>query len=37
MRPPDTELPVFAFVDIETTGGNPDRDRITEIASRHFS
>ena len=32
MRPPDTEFPVLAFVDIETTGGNPDRDRITEIA-----
>ena len=27
----DTEFPVLAFVDIETTGGNADRDRITEI------
>ena len=25
------QLPPLAFVDIETTGGNPDRDRITEI------
>ncbi len=24
-------FPPLAFVDIETTGGNPDRDRITEI------
>ena len=31
MKPPDTEFPVLAFVDIETTGGNADRDRITEI------
>ena len=31
MKPPDTEFPVFAFVDIETTGGNSERDRITEI------
>ena len=27
----DTEFPILAFVDIETTGGNFDRDRITEI------
>jgi DNA polymerase III subunit epsilon len=25
------DFPPLAFVDIETTGGNPDRDRITEI------
>jgi DNA polymerase-3 subunit epsilon len=31
MNSPETEFPVLAFVDIETTGGNPDRDRITEI------
>ena len=31
MKPLNTELPVLAFVDIETTGGNADRDRITEI------
>jgi len=31
MKPPDTEFPVLAFVDIETTGSNTDRDRITEI------
>ena len=31
MKPLDTELPIFAFVDIETTGGNSERDRITEI------
>ena len=31
MKPPDTEFPVFAFVDIETKGGNSERDRITEI------
>ena len=31
MKNPNTEFPVFAFVDIETTGSNPDRDRITEI------
>ena len=31
MKPINTELPVLAFVDIETTGGNADRDRITEI------
>jgi DNA polymerase-3 subunit epsilon len=27
----DTASLIFAFVDIETTGSNPDRDRITEI------
>jgi DNA polymerase-3 subunit epsilon len=27
----DTEFPVLAFVDVETTGGNADRDRIAEI------
>lgn len=26
-----TDFPVLAFVDIETTGGNSERDRITEI------
>jgi DNA polymerase-3 subunit epsilon len=31
MKHPATEFPVLAFVDIETTGGNADRDRITEI------
>jgi len=31
MKTPNTEFPIFAFVDIETTGSNPDRDRITEI------
>ena len=31
MKPLNTELPDLAFVDIETTGGNADRDRITEI------
>ena len=31
MKPLDTEFSVFAFVDIETTGGNAERDRITEI------
>ncbi len=31
MESPDTEFPVLAFVDIETTGSNCDRDRITEI------
>jgi DNA polymerase-3 subunit epsilon len=31
MKPPDAEFPVLAFVDIETTGGNSERDRITEI------
>ena len=31
MNPPDIEFPVLAFVDIETTGGNSERDRITEI------
>jgi DNA polymerase-3 subunit epsilon len=31
MKPPDTDFPVLAFVDIETTGGNSERDRITEI------
>ena len=31
MTPPDIEFPVLAFVDIETTGGNSERDRITEI------
>lgn len=31
MKTPDTEFPVLAFVDIETTGSNFDRDRITEI------
>ena len=25
------QFPPLAFVDIETTGGNPDRDRITEV------
>ena len=25
------EFPAFAFVDIETTGGNLERDRITEV------
>ena len=27
----DTEFPALAFIDIETTGGNSERDRITEI------
>jgi len=31
MKTLDSESLVFAFVDIETTGSNPDRDRITEI------
>ena len=31
MKTLNTESPIFAFVDIETTGSNPDRDRITEI------
>jgi DNA polymerase-3 subunit epsilon len=31
MKPTDIEFPVLAFVDIETTGGNSERDRITEI------
>ena len=31
MRPLIDQFPPLAFVDIETTGGNPDRDRITEI------
>jgi len=31
MKTSDTDSIVFAFVDIETTGSNPDRDRITEI------
>jgi DNA polymerase-3 subunit epsilon len=31
MKPSDTEFPVLAFVDIETTGDNSERDRITEI------
>jgi DNA polymerase-3 subunit epsilon len=31
MKSPDTEFPVLAFVDTETTGGNCERDRITEI------
>ena len=31
MKTPDPDSLVFAFVDIETTGSNPDRDRITEI------
>lgn len=31
MKSPDTEFPILAFVDIETTGGNCERDRITEI------
>jgi DNA polymerase-3 subunit epsilon len=31
MKSTDTEFPVLAFVDIETTGGNCERDRITEI------
>lgn len=31
MNPKATEFPVLAFVDIETTGGNAERDRITEI------
>jgi DNA polymerase-3 subunit epsilon len=31
MKPTDNEFPVLAFVDIETTGGNSERDRITEI------
>jgi DNA polymerase-3 subunit epsilon len=31
MKTLDTESLVFAFVDIETTGSNADRDRITEI------
>ncbi|MDX5438939.1 MAG: hypothetical protein LPK15_00630 [Alteromonadaceae bacterium] len=26
----------FAFLDIETTGGNPQRDRITEIGIRFW-
>jgi DNA polymerase-3 subunit epsilon len=26
------DFPPLAFVDIETTGGNSDRDRITEVA-----
>ena len=25
-------VPIYAIIDIETTGGRPDRDRITEIA-----
>ncbi len=28
--------PTFAFVDIETTGGNAQRDRITEIGIRFW-
>ena len=31
MKTSNTESLVFAFVDIETTGSDPDRDRITEI------
>ena len=31
MKPSGAEFPVFAFVDIETTGSNPERHRITEI------
>lgn len=31
MTPTDTPFPALAFVDIETTGGHFDRDRITEI------
>lgn len=31
MKKKENESPVFAFVDIETTGSNFDRDRITEI------
>lgn len=31
MKTTDNEFPVLAFVDIETTGGNSERDRITEI------
>jgi len=31
----DTEFPILAFVDIETTGGNFDRDRL-KSASRHW-
>lgn len=31
MKSSDIESAVFAFVDIETTGGNSERDRITEI------
>jgi len=31
MKNPNTESLVFAFVDIETTGADPERDRITEI------
>ena len=31
MKSTNTEFPVLAFVDIETTGGNSERDRITEI------
>jgi DNA polymerase-3 subunit epsilon len=31
MKSSDIESAVFAFVDIETTGGNFERDRITEI------
>jgi DNA polymerase-3 subunit epsilon len=27
-----SDFPPLAFVDIETTGGNADRDRITEVA-----
>ncbi|MFM7631863.1 MAG: PolC-type DNA polymerase III [Betaproteobacteria bacterium] len=34
MNSPQTDFPVLAFVDIETTGGNSERDRITEIGIR---
>ena len=33
----EIEFPVFAFVDIETTGGNSERDRITEIGIKTLS
>jgi DNA polymerase-3 subunit epsilon len=35
-RPPMTRNETFAFLDIETTGGNPQRDRITEIGIRFW-
>lgn len=37
MKHTQSEHPVFAFVDIETTGGNADRDRITEIGIKTLS
>ncbi|MEM9933220.1 MAG: exonuclease domain-containing protein, partial [Bacteroidota bacterium] len=29
-------MPVYSIIDIETTGGDPKRDRITEIAILKF-